>query len=35
LLRDLNDVGINIQTMYPDLQGLGEGIPQIEALRGS
>ncbi len=32
---DLNDVGINIQSMYPDLQGLGEGIPQIEALRRS
>lgn len=33
LLGNLNDVGINIQAMYPDLQGLGEGIPQIEALR--
>jgi FRG domain len=33
LLRELNDVGVNIQTLYPDLQELGEGIPEIEALR--
>lgn len=33
LLVDLNDLGVNIQTLYPDLQGLGEGIPEIEALR--
>jgi hypothetical protein len=25
--------GVNIQALYPDLQGLGEGIPEIEALR--
>lgn len=34
-LKDLNDIGINLQTLYPDLQGLGAGIPQIEAMRHS
>jgi len=33
LLVELNDVGVNIQALYPDLQGLGEGIKEIEALR--
>jgi hypothetical protein len=33
LLFDLNNLGINIQALYPDLQGLGEGISEIEALR--
>lgn len=33
LLTELNDMGVNFQTLLPDLQGLGEGIPEIEGLR--
>ncbi len=33
LLTELNDLGVNLQTLLPDLQGLGEGIPEIEGLR--
>lgn len=29
----LNDLGITIQTLFPDLEGLGRGIPEIEKLR--
>ena len=33
LLKELSDIGINFQSMCPDVQGLGEGIPQVESLR--
>jgi hypothetical protein len=33
LLIELNDLGVNFQTLFPDLRGLGEGIPEIEELR--
>lgn len=35
ILAELNDVGINIQTLYPDLEGLAKGIPAIEFARKS
>jgi hypothetical protein len=35
LLNKLNDVGINWQTLFPDLEGLGRGIPEIQSIRTS
>ena len=33
ILQALDDNGINMQTLYPDLEGLGQGIWQIEVMR--
>jgi hypothetical protein len=33
LLKKLNDIGVNFQTLFPDLEGLGKGIPEIEKTR--
>ena len=35
ILEELEGIGINIQTLYPDLEGLGKGIPNIEKIRGN
>jgi hypothetical protein len=33
ILRDLNDVGVNCETIYPDIEGLATGIWQTEVMR--
>ncbi len=33
IIVELEDIGINAQTLFPDLQGLAEGIEQTESMR--
>lgn len=35
ILGKLNDMGISFATLFPDLEGLGRGIPEIEVMRRS
>jgi len=33
IMEELDEIGINIQTLYPGLEGLGRGIPKVEEIR--